>query len=87
MRSKCRGGDVVPKDYKMISISYQQLINTVLSKGYIWFTKPYDMNVIGIRNPNQRADKFDDTICVAYKEKKTTYGISEVTTTNRRLQR
>jgi len=50
----------------MIDTAYQRLMNAVLSKGYIWFTKPYDMNVVGIRNMSPRMDCFDDTLCVAY---------------------
>ena len=38
------------------------------SKGYAFFTNGvYNLNIIGIRNPNLVANSFDDTMVVIYK--------------------
>ncbi|MDP3012673.1 MAG: hypothetical protein Q8M92_00430 [Candidatus Subteraquimicrobiales bacterium] len=50
----------------MIEISYDKIKAVMQKKNYIFFTKTYDLNVIGIRNPNPEPDKFDDTLVVAY---------------------
>lgn len=51
----------------MINPTYQELKKACRDKGYLWFgPRPYDLNVIGIRNENRIAGKFDDTFCVAY---------------------
>jgi len=50
----------------MINVTYHQIKAIMDGKGYKWFTKPYDLNLIGIRNPSPRPDKFDDTLVVAY---------------------
>jgi hypothetical protein len=49
-----------------LSIKYLQSV--IEDKGYAFFTKgDYNVNIIGIRNPNQIANSFDDTIICAYK--------------------
>ena len=50
----------------MIAPTYKQLQELCKRKGYRWFTKPYDLNFIGIRSANKTANAFDDTIAVAY---------------------
>ena len=52
----------------------EQIENTVISKGYKWFTdskdKGYDVNIVGVRNSstnNEVTNKFDDCITVSYK--------------------
>ena len=50
----------------MITPSYKKVMNAVMGKGYAWFRKPMDLNIIGLRNPTPTGGKFDDTICVAY---------------------
>ncbi len=50
-------------------LDYNTLRKVVQRKGYAWFEKvsrPYDINVIGIRNKSTVPDYFDDTLCVAY---------------------
>ena len=41
-------------------------------KGYVFFEgrKPYDLNIVGVRSFNMRANKFDDSINVFYKNTK-----------------
>lgn len=50
----------------MITPTYNQLRDLCRRKGYTWFDEPYDLNFIGIRNANNKANNFDDTIAVAY---------------------
>ena len=46
------------------SVSY--LKRRVKAEGYIWHSKPYQLNIIGIRSENTTPNAFDDWICVAY---------------------
>jgi len=40
------------------------------SMGYVTFEdKDFDLNIVGIRSRNRRADAFDDHLCVFYKER------------------
>jgi len=51
----------------MINPTYQELKRAVRAKDYVWFgNRPYDLNVIGIRNPERTSGQFDDTLCIAY---------------------
>ena len=45
---------------------------SLLKKGYVFFEgrKPYDLNIVGVRSFNMRANKFDDSINVFYKNTK-----------------
>lgn len=45
-----------------------QLINTLTRKGYIIHTRPYEINIVGIRNHNNKPNSFDDTINIFYKQ-------------------
>ena len=39
------------------------------SRGYAFFTNgDYNLNIVGIRNPNLKANSFDDTLLCAFKE-------------------
>ena len=48
-----------------------QVEKVMSSKGYAFFdsAKPYNVNLIGIRSNNHRANKFDDTILAIYRNK------------------
>tara|TARA_R100001015_G_C4597004_1_gene152163 strand:+ start:358 stop:972 length:615 start_codon:yes stop_codon:yes gene_type:complete len=49
-------------------MSIQYLQSVIEGMGYSFFTKgDYNVNIIGIRNPNQVANNFDDTMLCAYK--------------------
>ena len=49
-----------------MSIGYLQSI--IEGMGYAFFTKGnYNVNIIGVRNPNLVANSFDDTMLCAYK--------------------
>lgn len=50
-------------------LDYNTLRKAVQRKGHAWFEKasrPYDINLVGIRNKSTVPDYFDDTLCVAY---------------------
>jgi hypothetical protein len=44
----------------------QQLLNTYTRLGYTIYTRPFELNIVGIRNPNATPNHFDDTIAVFY---------------------
>lgn len=44
----------------------QQLLNTYTRMGYTIYTRPFELNIVGIRNPNATPNHFDDTIAVFY---------------------
>ena len=49
-------------------MSIQYLQSIIEAKGYAFFTEgDYNVNIIGIRNPNQIANSFDDSLICAYK--------------------
>ena len=50
------------------SYTYADLEAILKERGYAWFTKTYDLNIIGIRSPNQKAGVFDDWLYVAYND-------------------
>lgn len=52
----------------MIEISYDKARQVISGKHGKWFTKPYDLNVFGVRNPSPVPNSFDDTIGVAYND-------------------
>lgn len=38
------------------------------SKGYELYTRPYELNIVGIRNKSTKPNRFDDTIVVFFKD-------------------
>jgi len=54
----------------MLNVSYSAIKDVVHSKYGKWWTKPYDLNVFGIRNPSRIPNKFDDTLGIAYTDDK-----------------
>lgn len=53
--------------------SLQDIIKAVRSKGYMLYTEPYKLNVVGIRNSNvTQNDSFDDLIAFFYYDDKGT---------------
>lgn len=45
----------------------QNILHTMISMGYKIYTRPFEINIIGIRNDNTTPNHFDDTINVFYK--------------------
>lgn len=44
-----------------------QILNTLTAKGYTIFTRPFELNITGIRSNNAKPNRFDDFIYVFYK--------------------
>lgn len=65
----------------MKKYSLQEIQNVFKRKGYVTFTKPYDLNIFGIRSENSQSDKFDDWLGFWCTENsKTTFYIFPATT-------
>lgn len=45
----------------------QSIINTLTRKGYIIHTRPFELNIVGVRSNNATPNQFDDAIHVFYK--------------------
>lgn len=43
------------------------IINTLTRKGYTILTRPFELNIIGIRSTNPKPNQFDDSINIIYK--------------------
>ncbi len=43
------------------------LINLLTQKNYAIFERPFELNIVGVRNPNRITNNFDDAIHVFYK--------------------
>jgi hypothetical protein len=49
-------------------INLQTILNALARKGYVTYTKPYQLNIVGVRANIATPDSFDDTINVFYKD-------------------
>lgn len=47
-----------------------RLLGMLRSKKYVIYTRPYEMNIIGVRNANTDPNKFDDKMFVLFKNDK-----------------
>jgi hypothetical protein len=50
----------------MKALTYDDLKRISLDRKYKWFTKPYDLNLVGVRATPGLVDSFDDMFYVAY---------------------
>jgi len=48
--------------------SIRALIATLRNKGYVLYDKPYQLNIVGVRNNSTDANKFDDFIYAFWKD-------------------
>ncbi len=48
------------------AISLQRIQNAMRRLGYVIYTQPYRLNIVGVRNPTAVPDSFDDSINVFY---------------------
>lgn len=48
----------------------RSLINALKGKKYIIYTRPYELNIVGVRSKNNVAGKFDDKLFVFWKNNK-----------------
>ena len=49
----------------MITPTYKEVKNVLINKGFLFFKKPYSINIIGIRN-SKTDNQFTCTLCVLY---------------------
>ena len=59
-------GDILLSTAKQ-KYNWQRVESVFKEKNYSFFTKPYDMNIFGIRNSIDTGGKFDDVIGVAWR--------------------
>jgi hypothetical protein len=48
----------------------RRILKTLKARKYKVFTRPFELNIIGVRNSNTQYDKFDDTMYVIWKNDK-----------------
>ena len=48
-------------------IQINRLVQMMKSRGYVVYTEPFKLNIVGIRNANTNPIKFDDEMCVFWK--------------------
>jgi len=53
----------------VLQLSYEALQAAYSRLGYPWWTKPYDLNLFGVRAKGYRPDHYDDRLGIAYTDK------------------
>jgi hypothetical protein len=51
-------------------MNFKNILRYMRSKDYVIYDKPYQLNIVGVRNAQSQPNKFDDTIFVFYKDDK-----------------
>ena len=51
-------------------INFKNILRYMRSKDYVIYDKPYQLNIVGVRNAQSQPNKFDDSIVVFYKDDK-----------------
>lgn len=46
----------------------RNIINALKDKGYVIYDKPFQLNIVGVRNEESQPNKFDDQLYVFYKD-------------------
>jgi len=49
-------------------INFKNILRYMRSKNYVIYDKPYQLNIVGVRNAQSQPNKFDDSIFVFYKD-------------------
>lgn len=52
----------------MIAIKYEELYEELRERGFPFYDRPYDLNLVGVRNSNRQSGLADDTFMVAYRD-------------------
>jgi len=55
----------------------RNIINALKDKGYVIYDKPYQLNIVGVRNAESQPNKFDDQLYVFYKDESGNWVIKE----------
>jgi len=51
-------------------MNFKNILRYMRSKDYVIYDKPYQLNIVGVRNAQSQPNKFDDSIFVFYKDDK-----------------
>jgi len=51
-------------------MNFKNILRYMRSKDYVIYDKPYQLNIVGVRNAQSQPNKFDDSIVVFYKDDK-----------------
>jgi peptidoglycan hydrolase-like protein with peptidoglycan-binding domain len=49
-------------------VSLNEILAALARKRYVVFTRPYELNIVGVRSANAQPDRFDDAIHVFFKD-------------------
>lgn len=55
----------------------RNIINVLKDKGYVIYDKPYQLNIVGVRNEESQPNKFDDQLYVFYKDENWNWVLKE----------
>ena len=51
-------------------VKFKNILRYMRGKNYVIYDKPYQLNIVGVRNAQSQPNKFDDSIFVFYKDDK-----------------
>ena len=49
-------------------VTFKNILRYMRSKNYVIYDKPYQLNIVGVRNAQSQPNKFDDSVFVFYKD-------------------
>lgn len=49
-------------------VTFKNILRLMRNKNYVIYEKPYELNIVGVRNAQSQPNKFDDSIFVFYKD-------------------
>ena len=49
-------------------VTFKNILRYMRSKDYVIYDKPYQLNIVGVRNAQSQSNKFDDSVFVFYKD-------------------
>lgn len=55
----------------------RNIINALKEKGYVVYDKPFQLNIVGVRNEESQPNKFDDQLYVFYKDENWNWVLKE----------
>lgn len=61
----------------MISMNFADVLKTLKDKKHIIYTKPYELNIVGVRNKESIPNTFDDKLFVFWKDNKNKWEVRE----------
>ena len=61
----------------MVQVLAQKMEQLFKSKGYVWYTEPYKLNIVAVRNSSRVPNTFDDYLYLVYKVNTNTWEIKQ----------